>query len=540
MKAALYVRVSTDEQAQEGFSIDAQLKVLRAWAVVKSAEVVGEYVDDGYSAKNLNRPAMQRLLASCKARQVDTVIVWRLDRLSRSLRDTLALVEDVFRANGVEFVSATESIDTSSASGRLVLNILASAAQNEREVNEERVRMVTRDLAEQCVHLGGVPPYGYRVEGRRLAIDEREAPAVRMIFSMRAQGYGYGEIIDRLHEAGYRTRSGRPFAKNGLHDLLKNPKYCGVYVYNRAAAADRAGKRNNHASKNPDDVVVVPGGVPAIVDSGTWQLVQERMREDAHRGGAYSARHVYMCSGLVKCAYCDRAMPVENVGRSRDGSYQYAYRCPSRCGKAIRVERLDELVYAFLDALARDLSRIPEAVEIANRVLAQANVEAVQEAQELNSRLANLEAQTRAIVEFIASAGAAAPASLAGELNRLDAERERVRAQLSHLVQYTQVDPDTLRAGVAEPISLRDCPDGQKKQTALRRIISRISVADQTVYIDLNVAADSPTAGGGDPQPPMGLSVIYGVERACNSIISVTAVPPVTPQTPTTSTFHRL
>ena len=499
MKAAIYVRVSTEEQAQEGFSIDAQLKVLRAWAVVKGAEVEGEYVDEGYSAKNLSRPAMQRLLAACQSRRVDTVLVWRLDRLSRSLRDTIALVEDVFRANGVDFVSATESIDTSSASGRLVLNILASAAQNEREVNEERVRMVTRDLAEQCVHLGGVPPYGYRVGAdRRLEIDESEAPAVRLIFSLRAQGYGYGEIISRLGQRGYKTRSGRPFGKNSLHDLLKNPKYCGVYVYNRAAAASRSGKRNNHASKSPDDVVVVPGGVPAIVDSGTWQLVQAQMKEDAHRGGAYTARRVYICSGLTRCAICNRAMPVDVVGKSRDGSIQRSYRCPNRCVKPIRVERLDELVYGFLDALSASLTMIPEAVEIANRILAETDAISRREAQQAQARLDVLDARAQSIVDFIASAGAAAPASLAGELTRLDAERAAIRDELAQIVQHTQVDPQAARAAITEALSLRAYPDDNAKKIALRQIVARISVADHTVYVDLNLAADNDTTGGGE------------------------------------------
>lgn len=519
MKAAIYVRVSTEEQAQEGFSIDAQLKVLRAWAVLKEAQVADEFVDDGYSAKNLNRPAMQRMLAACRAHKVDAVIVWRLDRLSRSLRDTLALVEDEFRANGVEFVSTSENIDTSSPSGRLVLNILASAAQNEREVNEERVRMVARDLAEQCVHLGGVPPYGYRVGAdRRLEIDEKEAPAVRLIFSLRAQGYGYGEIISRLSEEGCRTRSGRPFGKNSLHDLLKNPKYCGVYVWNRAAAASRSGERNNHASKNPDDVIVVPGGVPAIVDSGTWQLVQARMREDARRGGAYKPKAVYICSGLVRCAFCDRAMPVDVVGRSRNGEYQRAYRCPNRCVKAIRVERLDELVLAFLDALVRDLELIPEAVEIANEILAESNAEELEEASAARQKLSALDARAKSIVDFIARAGASAPLSLMDELNHIDSERARLQKEIEKARQYPEADAGALQKYIHDVLSiLHDDSDNVRRQNAIRALISRISVSDQSVYIDLRAFADSDKNGGGEGSHTTSLIFFFEINRECNA-----------------------
>ena len=153
MRIGIYVRVSTDEQAKEGYSIPAQLRVLNAWAVVKGATDVREYIDDGYSAKNLRRPAVQRMIADAKAHLLDTVIIWRLDRFSRNLRDILVTIEDVFKANGVEFVSATENIDTSTPSGRLTLNILGSVAQNERENISVRTTMVMNELAKTAKHL---------------------------------------------------------------------------------------------------------------------------------------------------------------------------------------------------------------------------------------------------------------------------------------------------------------------------------------------------------------------------------------------------
>lgn len=112
MNVGIYARVSTDEQAREGYSIAAQLHTLNAWAVVKGATSVTEYVDEGFSAKNMRRPNVQRLLADCMAGRIDMVIVWKLDRLSRNLRDLLVTIEDIFNPNHVELVSATEQIDT--------------------------------------------------------------------------------------------------------------------------------------------------------------------------------------------------------------------------------------------------------------------------------------------------------------------------------------------------------------------------------------------------------------------------------------------
>jgi site-specific DNA recombinase len=125
--------------------------------------------------------------------------VWRLDRLSRNLRDMLVTIEDVFKANNVEFISATENIDTSSPSGRLLLNILGSVAQNERENTSVRTTMVMHELAKQAKHLGGRPLYGYAVDqDMHYVLDPVRAEAVRLIFRMRAAGHSYPEIISAL------------------------------------------------------------------------------------------------------------------------------------------------------------------------------------------------------------------------------------------------------------------------------------------------------------------------------------------------------
>ena len=508
IRAALYARVSTEEQAKEGFSIDAQLNILSAWAVVKGYQIADRYVDDGYSAKNLNRPAVQRLLEDCLSGAIDAVVVWKLDRLSRSLRDTLTVVEDVFRAKNIEFISTTESIDTTTTSGRLMLNILASFAQNEREVNQDRVRTVSMDLARQCIHMGGVPLYGYSVgEDRHYIINEAEAPAVRMAFELRNDGHGYGAIITALTDAGYRTRSGKVFTKDTLHDMLKNEKYAGVFIYNRAAAASRQGTRNNHASKPADEIIRIPGGMPAIIPQSLFDSVQRRMAEDRHHTGTYRAKRTYIASGMVYCAVCGSKMTIDNVGRNRDGSYQMSYQCRNKCVKRIRYEKMDEHIFNLFDELIADPVILGRAAEIA---VQNANDEAsdIQAcAIAAGRRLEEINSKIASIIAFISSAGAAAPASLAAELRELESQRESCRYDAALVVNKarTASAEDVLKQLTALA-GLRHAEPAVQR-TALRRVVRAIRVNTDTIWIDFNAEPpDSADTGGGEPSHSLTLS----------------------------------
>lgn len=507
-RAALYARVSTEEQAKEGFSIDAQMNILSAWAVVKGYQVADRYIDDGYSAKNLNRPAVQRLLEDCRAGAIDAVVVWRLDRLSRSLRDTLTVVEDVFRAKSIEFISTTESIDTTTTAGRLMLNILASFAQNEREVNEERVRTVSLDLARQCVHMGGTPLYGYSVgSDRHYLINEAEAPAVRMAFYMRRDGYGYTDIVTALTDAGYRNRQGKVFSKAALHDMFVNEKYMGVYVYNRAAAATRAGSRNNHASKPNDEIIRIPGGIPAIIDEHTFAIVQRRIADDKRGPGARRAKRVYIASGLVYCSVCGAHMVVDVVGRNRDGSYQRSYSCPNKCVKRIRYEKLDEHIFNFFDELIADPTIIAQAAEIAAQTADHAASDIQACAIAAGKRLQEIDAKISSIVAFISTAGASAPASLADELRALEAERDTCRYDAAAVMTKTKTaSAEEILKQLTALAGLRNAePDVQR--TAIQRVIRGIRVTNDTIYIDLIADhSDSDITGGGDPSHIITLS----------------------------------
>ena len=221
MTAIGYARVSTEKQADRGVSLDAQVEKIRAMAVVQGAELVDVIVDAGESAKSLNRPGMDRLLALADSRAVDTVIVAKLDRLTRSVKD-LAELLDRFNRRGVSLVSVAESLDTGSAAGRLVLNIMVSVSQWEREAIGERTRAALSFKKANRERVGEIP-FGYRLaaDGVHLEPETQEQEIVSAIRDLSGKGHSSRRIAERLNASGYQTRRGGAWRFQYVATVLK-------------------------------------------------------------------------------------------------------------------------------------------------------------------------------------------------------------------------------------------------------------------------------------------------------------------------------
>ena len=197
---ALYIRVSTEAQAEEGYSIQAQTERLEAYCKAMGWDHYRFYTDGGYSGSNLDRPEMTRLIADAKGGQVATVVVFKLDRLSRSQKDTLYLIEDVFLTNGVDFISLNESIDTSTPYGRAMIGILSAFAQLERENIYLRTRMGMVERVRQGYWMGGGGvPFGYDYDQTAgILVPNADAPRVRQMYDLYLKGWSAQRIADRM------------------------------------------------------------------------------------------------------------------------------------------------------------------------------------------------------------------------------------------------------------------------------------------------------------------------------------------------------
>lgn len=222
-RTVAYLRVSTDKQAEQGVSLEAQRSKVEAYAQLYDLELVAVIEDAGQSAKSLDRPGLDRALTLLRDGDADALLVVKLDRLTRSVRDLGELLESYFHAGPWALMSVSENIDTRSAAGRLVLNVLASVSQWEREVIGERTRAAMAHMKARREYTGGKPPYGWRLraDGRTLEEDPGEQAVMAEAQVARARGLTLREVVAHLDAEGMRSRRGTRFSLSAVSKMVK-------------------------------------------------------------------------------------------------------------------------------------------------------------------------------------------------------------------------------------------------------------------------------------------------------------------------------
>lgn len=219
-RVVAYCRVSTDKQADAGVSLEDQQAKVRAFCQLHDLVLVKVLVDAGVSAKDLNRPSLNETLAMLTNGQADALLVTKLDRLTRSVSDLGTLVENYFASGSKALISVSENIDTRSAAGRLVLNVLGSVSQWEREAIGERTSSAMRHMSESNLYTGGRCKFGFSVgEGGRLVANDDEQRTIETIRSLRSQGLTFRSVAAELTKQGVVSRTGKPFTLAALHKM---------------------------------------------------------------------------------------------------------------------------------------------------------------------------------------------------------------------------------------------------------------------------------------------------------------------------------
>ncbi len=505
-RCAIYTRKSTEEGLEQEFnSLDAQRESGEAYIKSQTHEgwecLPAHYDDGGFTGGNMERPALKRLMTDIDAGKIDCVVVYKVDRLSRSLLDFAKMME-TFEKHRVSFVSVTQQFNTASSMGRLVLNVLLSFAQFEREIISERTRDKIAAARRKGKWVGGHPILGYDIDpqGFKLIVNEEEAARVRAIFDLYLAGDGLLAAVVEMDRLGWRNkrwitrkgkeRGGRAFGRGSLWKTLNNVAYCGKVRY----------KNEIH-----------PGEHTAIVDAKRWQEVQLKLERNGRAGGAL-VRNKFgaVLKGLLRCVPCNSAMTPTHSTRNK-GAIRYRYYvCVSAqkrgwhtChSKAIPAPQVEQYVVDRIVGIGRDPTLIADTVREAGSLVTSHLTELASEKKTLERDLGRHHDDLRKLVreQGASPADGNFSARLADIQERISAAELRlsvIEAEQDRLKRECISDADVNRALAAFDVVWRAL-NFREQGELMRTLIERIDYdgRDQSIAITFHSAGIMTLATG--------------------------------------------
>ena len=339
--AVIYARYSSDAQSEQ--SIDGQLRVCEEYAKKNNILILNTYIDRAMTGTNDNRPDFQKMIKDSAQRNFQFVLVYKLDRFSRNKYET-AIHKNTLKQNGVKVLSAMENIPDT-PEGIILESLLEGMNAYYSAELAQKVSRGMKETRRKGLYQGGTVLYGYKIDGRKIVINESEAEIVRYIYQRYSQGAFVKDIIKELHGTGVYYK-GRPFIKNSVYNILRNEKYSGVY-------------------KHGDEVI--DNMYPKIVPDELFEKVRQIVNNN--KLGRNCVKVDFMLKGKLRCGYCGHTLNGES-GTKKDGSRMYYYKCSGRkkqltdCKKSmVRKEILEQLVLDNIYSLLNSAEEIDYAVQ---------------------------------------------------------------------------------------------------------------------------------------------------------------------------------
>ncbi|MBI3553248.1 MAG: recombinase family protein [Elusimicrobia bacterium] len=445
VRAAIYTRISNEEKARsESNSLEAQREICEHYIEVqqeKGWKFSSLYEDPGYSGKDMNRPAMQRLIADARAGKIDAIVTYKLDRLSRSLKDTYTFLE-LLKAQNVAFASATQSIDTSNSTGLLMVNILASFAQFEREIGVERTAARMASRAEKGRWNGGWYPMGYDYdkEKKMLVVSSGQSQFIRRIFQMTCEGFKPAEIKNKLNSQGFRTSARMVVRRNGQAKQVGQQKFDEDHVVNIVRNPVYKG-----FVKHKDKIY--PGQHKAIVDEVLWAKANAALNSKSPRILKHKDEHVHLLKGLLHCGECGYGMTPYPAGKKdKDGNPYLYYSCiaihpegkDSKCKvRALSAREIENAIKDALRKIGDNKQLLEKMIQESNRECRETIQPLLKKQKDLRETIDELTQQIRRLVDIFKQKDLVS-ADLKAEYKKLLEDREKAQTALEKL----QIDID--------------------------------------------------------------------------------------------------
>lgn len=346
MGTKIYARYSSDKQTED--SIDAQVRACREYAALHGLQVDGVYIDEAISGKGsrtASRRQYQKLLRDVDKGLVDTILIHKYDRIARNLGEHVNL-EARLKAKGVELIATAQDFGNSKEA-KIMKSLMWSLSEYYIDNLAEETKKGLRETALKGLHTGGYAPFGYDVVDQHYTINELEAGYVRRMFDAAQSLQGFTDIIQDMAAAGITGKRGRPIKYPQIHEILRNEKYTGVYIYSPTEAEKRADRRQKPGAMR------IPGGMPAIISTAQFMEVQAIMNSRKQVG----KKAGYLCSGLV---YCQCGAKMHGRTSQRKGhTYKY-FTCSKKCGApSVHMGEVDNAAIKYLrDLLSPDNQQI--------------------------------------------------------------------------------------------------------------------------------------------------------------------------------------
>jgi len=527
LNAGLYVRVSTMNQVDRE-SLSTQESRLRAYCEANGYRVYEVYRDAGFSGKDTKRPGLQALMSDVEAGRVQVVLVTKLDRITRSLRDLLKLVE-FFHKHDVKFISITQNIDSSGPFGRFMRDLLGLIAQLEREVTAERVAEDMYHRAGLGKWNGGVVPYGYTTrhrimtelleqgyaedealrramelapEPKRLYPDPEEAEVVRRIFRIFLETRSIRKTTHTVNALGFRTRRGVPWAASSIHRILTNPTYIGRIWYGKRKTNPVTGRLKQVPK---EQWRIEKGEHEAIVSE---EVFYEAQRVLASREKPSRAKRTYLLSGLIRCGRCGGPMygytHVKNTGKASKGKAYSYYKCHNHAtkgksvcpGLSVPTKLVEDAVIEKLLGLSKDQAFLRDREKILAMLEQEVPDDREQEMQNLRRREKDLQSRLDVLMDKLES-GLIEDLDFKARYDRIKQDLQQVRLAQESLAMRSdleRVSYEALKASLDELMNFGknwEFLDHEGKRMRLHSVVKEVRVfpegrVEVDVFLDVN------------------------------------------------------